>query len=238
MNDTTQILLQTLLKFIAGSLVTKGILSAHDASAASELAYTIVGAVIGLFALAWHKAHADKLLATPPPGSAPSAPASGTLLPLIAFLPFLALPAFTGCALLDKPLPGQTTPAPLVAFTNGTAYLLGHAATSNEVYTAAHDAAKVGTAGLLLEFPTATNYISDAQVVFESFATGGTFSLPELTNAIAQIGIKNAGDETVVSLLGSSALSLAGLYVAPLISEDTNAAPYIHAALHGIADGL
>lgn len=141
---------------------------------------------------------------------------------------------YVGCT----SLPGQTTPAPFLAFTNGSAYLLGHAVSSNEIYTVSELGAAEGAKLLIADQPGASNYLADAQAVFQSVASGGVYNQALLSNGLASISTKIPTDGPLVADLIQTGLSLAGVYIQPLISKDTNSAPYIQAAMWGLANGL
>jgi hypothetical protein len=162
----------------------------------------------------------------------------GFCLGLAAQVVLVAVCLNMGCSTIDPPIPGQTAAAPFLEFTNGSAYLLGHSVSSNEIYTASLAATQVGVNLLVRDSPGATNYLPAAQAVFQSVATGGTFNSTNLANALAVIQLKNASDQTLLNGLISTALSLTGVYVHPLVSSDTNSYQYVEAALLGIGNGL
>jgi len=161
----------------------------------------------------------------------------GSTLKLI-LLSLIPVPLMVACGTIDPALPGQNTPAPFLAFTNGAAYLLGHSVSSNNIYTAAETGTQLGVAALVKDVPSATNYLPAAQAVFSAAANSGVYSSPNLLESLNRIVPSTSADQAVIDALAQSALSLAGVYVGPLISKDTNSAPYIQAALKGIAAGL
>lgn len=170
------------------------------------------------------------------PGTPPVAVSSisiggKTLLLLLGFGTALALSA---C----RSLPGETTAPPLLAFTNSSAYLLGHPVSSNQLYVATVAATTIGAQLLVKEQPDAAKYYPDAKVVLQALANSGTYSAPLLQQAMNQIGLKDPSDQALVNNLGSTVLSLAGAYVGPLVTGDTNSGPFVKAALLGISDGL
>lgn len=166
-----------------------------------------------------------------------TAPQAGTL---IAIFCGSAGFLFCGCASIDPPLPGQTTAAPMVAFTNGPAgtgaYVLGHFVSTNQFEIVVQDAAALGQSLVLKEWPAATNYISDIDLAVSSL--DGVYSHSALTNVLAQIPLKNPSDR---ALLDSAITTIAGeaaIYIDPFISKDTNAWPYMSAGLYGFTQGL
>lgn len=146
--------------------------------------------------------------------------------------------AYVGCSTIDPALPGTTKPAPFLAFTNGSAYLLGHVVTSNQVYTATLAGTTLGVQLLEKDSPGSSNYLGAAQAVVSSFASGGAFNPTNLQAALNEIPLQSSGDGPLINSLASTALSLAGVYVKPLATSDTNSAPYVEAALWGLANGL
>jgi len=215
------------------------LLAVHGArSSTIELLSGIFIAVMGVL---WsHFNHAETPTLVPIP-SATQSELRRQIDIALKLLVFGVLPMgliFAGCAELDPDLPGTSKPAPLVAFTNGSAYLLGHVVTSNQVYQAADDAASLGVSLLLRDSPGMTNYLAPAQVILESFANAGVYNADELQSSLAQISLSNAGDQVLIDNLGSMVLSLAGVYVGPLATGGTNSGPYVKAALLGVASGL
>ena len=244
-SDTTVNTLHTLVVLLASAGTAAGL---SIPSAQLDDAYKGVIALGGIGALiaSWITSHFHHRATAQvaPPNAAPAAaktPAPVAAAAASAVL-LLACGIFSlltqGCATIDPPLPGQTNAAPFIAFTNGTAYLLGHAATSNEVYTFTRTGTELGVSALLRSDPGATNYLDDAQVVLQSMANAGVYNPAELANALHQLPLQNANDQPLIDALGAAVLGLGGSYVSPLIDSNTNSGPFIKAALHGIADGL
>lgn len=172
--------------------------------------------------------------AAAPAGIPSSIPKSSVAL----LLCFLGASLWCGCSTIDPALPGQSKPAPFLVFTNGSAYLLGHAVSSNEIYTVTELGAAEGAKLLIADQPGASNYLADAQAAIQSIANSGAYNQALLSNSLSSISAKIPTDGPVVTGLIQTALSLAGVYVNPLVSSNTNSAPFIQAALHGLGDGL
>ena len=227
-----------------------------DASQASALTAMLNPTAIAGFVMAggslawslWHKTNVNASLITAaqtgkttaaPAGSAqnPSPPPSSIPVTKIG----IVLLAITGSLWMAQgcaTIPGQTTAAPFLEFTNGSAYLLGHPVTSNQIYSVAFAGTELGVQLLVKEQPGATNYLPAAQAVFQSASSGGIFNSTNLQASLNQIKIGNATDQALIDSLAQTALSLAGVYVKPLATSDTNSAPCVEAALLGIANGL
>lgn len=221
-------LFRSILKLVGALAIAKG----FGDSAAWEIIVGGLSTLIGLFLS--HIWHSDA-----PASAAPVKLPSNVV--KLALVLFCLAPLLFGCASLtkaiDPALPGQTAAAPFLAFANGNAYLLGHPATSNQVYTAVRSGTVVGVEALVKESPGATNYLPDVHLAFEYFADSGTYSQSELSAVLGQIQAGD-GEQAIVNSLANAGLSLAGTYIAPLENKDTNAAPFLKAALHGIADGV
>lgn len=242
-SDTTVNNLHTIIVLVTSVAATFGLsLPADQVSSAEKGIVALVGIVTTI--ISWvisHRHHAAT--AAPAAAPAPPAPSRVTKLDSVAqnaslFLVGLILAGWAiGCSTIDPALPGQTSPAPALAFTNGSAYIFGHPASSNEVYLVSLEGTEFGVTALLKDDPGATNYLNWAKVVFQN-VSGETFSQASLSNALAAIPLQNAGDDAILDSIIGQGLSLGAAYVQPLLSKDTNAYPFINAALRGIADGL
>lgn len=140
-----------------------------------------------------------------------------------------------GCAQFDKPLPGQTAPAPLFVITNGAPYVLGNLITTNRFETIVSDAVAIDKLIVLKEWPDATNYITDIQLAVTTL--DGAYSPTALTNALKQITLKNPQDKQLLDGAITFITGEAETYLNPLITSGGNS-PYVSSGLDGFVEGL
>jgi hypothetical protein len=186
--------------------------------------------------------------AVPPASPTPQSTSPLAVLVIGASLAFL-LVGCAGCASTPStgtgstgstnavPVADASAPAFQVA-TNGLVLLWGHEVQPSDIQSTVEGIAFVGTASGIAADTNSVAYLQSVHSMLDAMLTSKTYTPGELTNALANISIRQLRDTKVVTAINGVFFAYDKFFASAVDAKVNDLSPYVIPFLTGIDDGI